>query len=141
MSIKTVTTALQTKWASLSGVTSAPTEMPASLNSADLPIALTYPGPGTWNLHSLTMKRGSRTYIVRVFVAPVALGQGVDEGFQDTLTLMQTFGEAALDWSSWRGSDFEQIATITDNGHEILTFAETAYHGFTLQLEIVEKPL
>jgi len=141
MSVSTVITALQTEWATLSGVTKAPTAMPASLNTADLPMALSFPGPGQWNLHSLTLKRQERNYVVKVYLAPVAQGQGVDEGFQDTVTLMQTFGAAALDWPTWKSTSFENITSITDNGHEILSFAELNYHGFTLTLTVVEKPL
>jgi len=90
--------ALQILHAGINGVASAPTAMPSNLDQIDLPIALVWPGEATWTLHAIGLHHQDRTYIVRVFVAPVAQGvAGPDEGYQECMTLMEAFGQAYID--------------------------------------------
>ena len=140
MSVSSVITALQAKHATLSGVTSAPTAVPASLNTADLPMIITLPGPATWNHAAMALPRTERTYVVRCYIDAVAQGLGVDEGYQSTVTMIQTMGDAYKVWQNWNSTNFEQIRTVSDEGHQILNYAGVDYHGCTFQLSIVEKP-
>lgn len=141
MSIASVITALQAKHVGLSGVKTAPTAVPSSLNTAQLPIVIVLPGPAAWSNQAIGLTRNDRTYNVRVYVAPIAQGQGIDQGYQATIALMQTLGAAYVDWPNWHGSNFEQMTAIADDGHQVLSYAGIDYHGATFRLNITEKPL
>lgn len=140
MSIASVITALQTKHASLSGIVTAPTAIPAVLDTARLPAVIVLPGPATWSNQAIGLTRNDRVYNVRLYVAPIAQGQGIDEGYQATITLMQTLGAVYTDWPNWHGSSFEQITDVADDGHQVLQYAGIDYHGATFRLNITEKP-
>ncbi len=140
MSVSSVITALQVKHASLTGITTASTTVHASLNTADLPRIITLPGAATWNHAAMAFPRSERIYIVRCYVSPIAQGEGIDEGYQDTVTMIQTMGDAYKVWQDWHGANFEQIATVTDGGHVVLEYAGIMYHGVEFQLTLVEKP-
>jgi hypothetical protein len=92
MSVNATKNALQALHRAVSGVTSAPDAYPASLETADLPCVLTYIGPGVtrWDSHGGDMKRRERQCIIRWYVAPAALGVGVDEGMQQAIDLLDT---------------------------------------------------
>lgn len=141
MSVSSVISALQAQHATLTGITSAPTRIPASLNTALLPIVITLPASGTWAHAAIGLNRQDRSYKVRLYVAPVAQGEGVDEGYQDTITLIQTLGASYVDWPTWVGTSFEQLREISDSGHIVMSYAGTAFHGCEFTLSIAEKPL
>lgn len=141
MSISSVIAAMQTIHASISGVTSAPTAIPGALNTAALPTVIMLPGPGEWlNLTTdHTLARQVRDYHVNVYVAPIAQGEGIDEGYQTTLTLLQLFGDEYVSDITGGGA-FEQMRIIRDTGHTVLRYADIDYHGFTFILNVKEKP-
>lgn len=140
MAISTVIAALQVRHAALTGVTSAPTAMPASLASSMLPIVLVLPGEATWS----TTRIGGpalqeRVMLVRCYVAPVAQGQGVDQGYTAAVALLETFGDSyRTDFSA--GTGYQMLRPFTDTGHVIMAWGNEgqAYHGFEFKLTVRE---
>lgn len=137
MSVTTVIAALQTRHAAISGVTSAPTALPGSLNATALPLVLVVPGPGRHDTKRVGDTAHTRDYEVRVYVAPVAQGRTIDTGFQAACTLLDAF---VADY----GSTF-QVGTVgklaknyADNGIVTLTWGEATYHGLVFTLPILE---
>ncbi len=138
MAVSTVIAALQARHALLMGVTSAPTAMPASLASSMLPIAVVIPGEAEWT--KKTMGRPAvqtRTYHVRVYVAPVAQGQGLDEGFSAATALLETFGDSYAATQAM-GTGYRLEFPFADSGHQIMQWGEAAYHGFEFRLRVAE---
>jgi len=140
-SFATVISAIQTVNAAITGVTSAPTTVPASLNTADLPCAITTVGSLRGYQQAVGMPRVDVTYEVRVYVAPVAQGEGVDEKYQDMLTLLKRFMDAYHTQQKAGGffsDNVEQFHEFSADAYP-LTFADTLYHGFTIRLTVVQK--
>jgi len=145
MSVSATVTGIQAVNAAITGVTSAPTTLPSSLNTAMLPCAITIPGPCEWANESDGMGKQFRTYFVRFYVKPIAQDITADGGFQDCLTLLQAVGAAYMADTTFggvvttvRGSDGPQPA-ITDGGvRGDMTYGgapeSTAYHGFEFQI-------
>ena len=96
MSVSATVTGIQTVNAAVTGVTSAPTAMPGSLNTAALPLAITIPGPAEWSNQSDGFAFQFRTYYVRFYVKPIAQDVTADGGFQDAMTLIQSVGDAYI---------------------------------------------
>lgn len=146
MSIATAIAAFQTLNGTITGIASAPQDMPASLNTATLPIALTFPGPATWNHQAIGLKRQFRTYIIRVYVQAVGQGAGVDEGFDRALPILEAMGHAYLD-EEQNMTYFSAVADhlgalgggFSDEGLGTLPFAGQDYRGFTFRVEITDK--
>jgi len=146
MTVAATVTALQTLHATITGVSSAPTVMPASLNNAELPVCLTFPGEGGWKHNSMdgAMLQQRRRYVVKVYVAPIPLGQGLDEGYQLSLPMLQAFGEKYMGVTTLSGAiahlgTLESGLLATDLGVGIIPFAGIDYHGFTYFVDIIEK--
>jgi len=135
-----VIAAIQTVNAAITGVTSAPTAMPAALNDTDLPCALTMVESFTWSEQAVGLSRRDATYAVRVLVKAVAQGQSIDEGYQNVLTLLQAFWDkyAAENDGGRFGGKVEQITEFSGDIAP-LTFAGISYQGFTIRLKVVEK--
>lgn len=138
MATPDVVAALQSLHAAIAGVATAPIAMPASLNTADLPCVLVWPGTATWRQQAVGLRRLEREYIVRCYVAPVAQGKGVDEGWQAALALLDAFGQA-YENDIALGGMVDQIASVVDMGLGVHVFAGIAYHGFEYRLKIVQK--
>ena len=146
MTISATITAYQTLHAAITGVTSAPTAMPMSLNTSDLPLAFTWPGPtieqrgwtpyGGWYEHR-------RFYIVRCYVKPIAQGTGFDDGYQTALTLLQRFGTAYMGDANLSGAVMSIGPQIYDSGvrgdFQWVAGSDVYYHGFEFRIETVEK--
>lgn len=143
MSVATTLTALQALHSGITGITRAPTAMPSVLNTSDAPIVLVWPGPATWRLQALGLKRQEREYIVRVFVQPVAQGvAGPDDGYQRCVTLLELFGQAYQDNLTLSGA-VDNIQAVTDSGvsgggFELL-WGQDPWWGLVYRLTIVEK--
>lgn len=138
MSISTVVTALQTRHTGLSGVTLAPATLPASISPVMLPLAITIPGEATWQRARLGAPAvQTRQYIVRVYVAAVNSGAGLDEGFTKATALLETFGDSYAS-SRTTGTGYAIDAPFTDTGHVILLWGENQYHGFEFRLTVRE---
>jgi hypothetical protein len=144
MSVSTTITALQTLHNNINGIKAAPTAMPSVLNTSELPIALVWPGDADWRAQAIDLlKRQERTYIVRVYVQPIAREvAGIDKGYQRCITLLQLFGAAYVGDITLSG-DVDHITSITDSGVSgggfELTWGDVGYWGFVYRLRIVEK--
>lgn len=138
MTVLLTVAALQTKHLTISGVTSAPTAMPASLNSVALPCVLVFPGEAEWTQVSIGTRYKPRKYIIRLFVKPVAQGQGIDEGYQLTLPFFDSFATAYLNDLTLTGA-VGHLDNIKDGGAAVLTFAGTEYHGIEFTMDVHEK--
>lgn len=134
-----IVTGMQTFHAAITGVRTAPAAMPSQISAALFPLAVTFPGEATWSEQATGMDRQDREMIVRCFVAPVSTGAGVDDGFQDCLTLMQAFGDAYLA-DMTLGGIVEHISEIRDMGLDgRLEWGGTLYRGFEFRLRVVNK--
>lgn len=87
--------------AAITGMTTAPTAYPASLPNSELPCAFVYVGPGTvnWEAHSADFIKDSWTLIVDVYVTPLGQGEGINEGMQRAIALLDAF------LATWRTTD------------------------------------
>ena len=142
MSVSATVTGIQTVNAAITGVTSAPTTMPASLTTASLPLAITIPGPCEWQNESDGWGFQFRTYMVRFYVCPIAQDITADGGYQDCLTLIQAVGDAYMADTTFGGvvntvrldSGF---APIIDGGVRAdmrWGAGDTLYWGFEFQI-------
>lgn len=149
MSVKSVVTALQAVHRSIPGVKHAPDAMPTNLHAADLPFVFTHPGStleGRGWVPSMGWHETRRTYHVTAYVRILGTGTGVDEGYQETLTLLQRFGETYMQpaMRNLGGLVAHLGPDIQDSGWRAdwqWTAGEDApfYHGFRFSIEIVEK--
>ena len=143
MSVAATVTALQTLHATVAGIKSAPTQMPSSLNTAELPMALVWPGEATWQLAAMGLKRQERVYIVRVFARPVAQDiPGPDAGYDDCVALLEAFGQAYQSNLTLAGA-VDNISAVRDSGISggamELLWGNISYWGFVYRVTVVEK--
>jgi len=145
VTIASVITAIQGINDDISGVKSAPTTIPGKLNTADLPMALVFVGPGApervsdFSLHF-------RTFYVRVYVKPVAQDIKPDAGYSEAYGLLQTFIETYLSDITFggavehagRGARYEP-PTFEDNGIQAMEYAGILYHGFEIVVTTKEQ--
>ena len=150
MSVSTTITGIQAVNAAITGVSSAPTTMPASLKTASLPLAITIPGPAEWQNNSDGWGFQFRTYMVRVYVKPIAQDIPADGGFQDAVTLIQRFGDKYMEDTTMGGVintvrlDEGFGPAITDGGvRGDMTWGsdpnQTNYWGFEFQIVSKEE--
>ena len=143
MSVAATVTALQTLHATIAGIKSAPTSMPSNLATAQLPIALVWPGEAEWQLAAMGLKRQERTYIVRVFAQPVGQNvSGPETGYTACVTMLELFGQAYQDNLTLAGA-VDHIDAVRDSGISggsiELTWGNTTYWGFVFRVQIEEK--
>lgn len=141
MSIATTITAFQSLHASITGVTSAPEKLPATLDANRLPLVFTWPGPTA--VDGWEMQEGwsfaQRTYVVRCYVALVSRkNTGIDDGYQEVIPLLQKFGVAYTSNPRLSGA-IGLMDSVTDSGASILDYAGTEYHGFEFRMNVAEK--
>jgi len=142
MSVANTITLMQTLNAAITGVQTAPTVYPGSLPTADLPCALVFPGEGEWQHTTMgASARHNRTYHIRVYVKPIAQGQGIDEAMQLVSTLLWRFGVAYYDKDNQQLDDDPQTVltmgdeSLTDSGYVQMEYPApggTLYHGFEM---------
>jgi hypothetical protein len=145
MSISAIITAMQTRHATITGVTSAPTAYPTSLKAADLPCVLTdaLKGKTEWGAHGGDLALETRAYRVRCFCLPGGLGIPIDQGKQQAITVL----DATL--ASYRSApDLTSTAAIKievgveDTGVKSdmrYTDPDTLYYGFELLVSVEER--
>lgn len=140
MTALTVASALQTINATITGITSAPTAMPAHLNPPDLPMVLMYPGPAEHTDMSMRHLRSDRLWYGWVFVKKVGSGRGVDEGYQDALAFLSRFYTKYITQEHTDNAAWNCLRYVRDQGiradfglHE--TGADN-YWGFIFELMI-----
>lgn len=126
--------------ASTAGITTASTSLPATLNAVNLPWAVVIPGPASWNEHADGLYRQLRTYVIRVYVKPVAQGKGVDEGIQACLAPLNAVGRLFLTNYSLDNTVDEVVQPFEDSGIlGDLEYAGVPYHGFEFRIQVKEK--
>ena len=134
-----VVDALQTIHGAVTGVTTAPTAMPAALNPGDLPMTLTYPGPAEHIELSFHHQGTERIYLVWLYVKPIGQGEGVDEGYQKCLPFLQRFRDAYAE-NREATANWKKLRLIADSGVELLTLRQAPtgelYWGIIFQVQI-----
>lgn len=145
MTIATVHAAFQSKLAAISGITMAPVRQPASIQSVDLPMAITRPGTCSWSQGSFGKKQQIRNWEVTVYVQAIYQGQPIEQGYAATLPILEAVGEAFLDDPTLSDAvDTLQIQEdqMTDSGvlGDLTFFGGTVfYHGFTMTIPVKER--
>lgn len=139
MTVASLYATLVTTVGGSSGIAKCPTELPASLNANDLPVALVLAGPAQWNAHAIGLRRQIRTWTVRVFVKPVALGIGVDEGYKACFAPLNALGHTFLADLSLGNTIDEIRQPFQDSGVKVLEYGNIEYHGFEFSLDITDK--
>ena len=143
MSVSAIVTALQAVHAAISGVKTASGTMPDNLATAELPLVAVWPAEAEWGYAAMDQQRQARTYIVRVFVRPVAQDlPGPDPGYNDCVALLQAFGEA-YKAHSHIAAKADIMWPVRDSGISggsiELTWGNTTYWGFVFRVQIEEK--
>jgi len=145
MSIPATIAQLQMLHRGIDGVKLAPEVYPGSLNAADLPLVLVWPGRAT--TQALTAKgalqKTERLYSVRVYVDPVGQNN-YDAPAQESIALLGRFLDCYLNNTSLMNG-YIQIERVSDSGPTSASFGQTpllyagnAYRGFTCDLSIIE---
>lgn len=144
MSIQTIIAALQARHALVTGVVSAPTAYPGSLPAANLPLVLT--DLTTFEEHQEAHDEDAPVFDgvfrVRGFCLPSNLGQGIDEGRQKALTVLDALlanyrGDAGLTTTAFIRSDVKGSTrgrVVND-----LPYGDQAYYGFEIMVLVQER--
>jgi hypothetical protein len=153
MTITTTLAAMQTLNRSVTGITTAPTSWPVSLNTAGLPLAITFADEGQ-TFGTFGSNISQRVYTITVYVMPSQQGLGIDEGIKASHVLLQAMIDAYRDSdnallvsgtyqaSIRSGED----APITDSGFQPYPYPPQApvyestplYFGFQLRVTVKE---
>ena len=90
LSISANIQAFQARHDLISGIATAPTAYPTSLNTADLPCIITdaLKGKNEWETHGGDLVLETRAYRVRCYCLPQGLGVGIDQGKQQAITVL-----------------------------------------------------
>ena len=156
MTIRTAVEALQAINANITGVASAPVVYPGSLNTASLPLVIVWPGPAEVALEGFGFNMTQRIYRVTCYVKASQQGRGIDEGWQQVITLLQRFHTAYLDSTknpivnddTYKASIRNSTETpITDTGLELFAYPPPAtgiegiphYYGFEMLVPVKEN--
>jgi len=134
----------------IAGITDAPDEFPVSIPTANLPLALTYLGPGVtrWEAHGGTLITRERTFLVRVYVVDVEQGLGITDGMEAAEQLLDTFLDT---WQKIGELDNGGDVRITIEGGRVvgigirdsgvvhdMVYAGQTFRGFEAQITIIE---
>jgi len=133
MTILATKAALQALHLTISGVRSAPTVMPLSLNTADLPCVLVFAGESTWNELGNQVEEQQREYICKVFVNTV-----VDGNPDAVIPFLALFGLIYYNNITLSGT-VNYIERIRDSGQVVLEWAGVQYHGTEFRLRASER--
>jgi hypothetical protein len=141
MTIQTTITELQKLNRVVEGIRSAPDKYPAALNTANLPLCLTWPGSGVYSpLVTRALKRKmERTYSVRVYLEPVGQSN-TSIPFETGVGLLDSFLTLYME-NRTLANGYIQIQRIEDSGLIAggeLTYAGIEYRGFVLRLNVIE---
>lgn len=154
MSIPGTRAALQALNLTIEGVKSAPTVYPGALNTADLPLALAWPGPGEARAEGFAdLRRQDRTWIIRVYVDAINQGLGKHEVWHSAEAILQALIETYLDGANAVLDNNGAQATVstaeggvTDGGLQVITYppglpldAAPAYYGLEVRVRVYEK--
>lgn len=145
MSITVTIAQLQMLHRLIPGVKATPTVYPGSINTADLPLVLIWPGRGitTPVTARAILQKTERVYQVRAYVDPIGQNN-YDAPAQESINLIGLFLDCYL--NNTRLMDgYIQITQVQDSGPVSgsagmtpMIFAGNAYRGFTMDLTILE---
>jgi len=145
MSIPVTINTLQMLHRDIGGVKLAPIVYPGSLNAADLPLVLVWPGRATTQAVTARghIQKTQRVYSVRVYVDPVGQNN-YDAPAQESIVLLGRFLDCYLSNTSLMDG-YIQIVQVNDSGPTSASYGQTpllyagqAYRGFTCDLTIIE---
>ena len=154
MTVTTVIAALQTINAAVTDVDNAPTDYPSSIEAADLPMVITWPGALVQAEGGQAGKQTWRTYQIILYVKPVGQGRGIAEGWNATKTMLQNLVETYLDPTNHQlnvaGSYDASIIVdrasfpLTDSGFDVIAWPPPTTgtgepHYFAVQLQVTVK--
>ncbi len=147
MSIANTLALLGTLHKGIEGVVAVPTAYPGSINTADLPLVITWPGRATTRpltARALTV-RSERQYSVRVFME--AIGQdNYDTPAQNGIVMLNRF-LAKYFQNPTLADGYTQIVQVVDSGLTVggnyvasasLVYGGNWYKGFVCDLTIIE---
>lgn len=141
MTISSICAALQTRHQLISGVRTAPTAYPGSIEASDCPYVLVDPWKGktSWDSHGGDLAISERIYRVRVFYQPSTFN--LDQGKQGAITLLEAMLEGYKNSATVTSAAAILLERdIEDSGVvETLAYGENAYIGFTVLLPIEER--
>lgn len=144
MTILTTWDALQAVHRSVAGIKKASEKMPASLNTDDLPFAHMRIDTGEW-VRVSDYSQQFRTFVVTVFVKPVAQGK-LDDGLKVSARLLQALGEMYLSDITLGGAvqhmsrgAAHDPPTMEDSGVMVYTYAGVDYWGFEYRITVKEQ--
>ena len=155
MTVTTVIAALQTINAAVTDVDNAPTDYPSSIEAADRPMVITWPGPAESG--SQAGAQSLRTYQVALYVRKIGSGRGFAEGWNDSKTMLQNLIETYMDSTNHQlnvaGSYDANIipdldsTPVTDGGFQMIAYPPPAtgiegyphYFGAVLQVTVKER--
>lgn len=122
---------LQTINAALSEIKTAPTRFPAVLNDSDLPMAVAYPEDAEHRPASTKTARRWRNWAIRVYVKAAPLGAGIDEGFQDTMPIVDALVDAyeVVAEQAASGNNWDDLDLVSDDGVDLLTLHDAVGEG------------
>jgi hypothetical protein len=153
MTVTTVIAALQTINGAVASVDNAPTDYPSSIEAADLPMVITWPGSAESGYQAGA--QSLRTYQVTLYVKKIGDGRGIAEGWNSTKTMLQGLLEAYMDSTNHQLNvagvydanvipDFEN-SPVTDSGFEVIAYPPPATgiegypHYFGVQFNVMVK--
>ena len=128
--------ALQTGHAEIEGVITTPVTMPASIDNADMPLVLVLPRRAMHQEPRIGGPGSERDYDVRVYVGPVASGLGVDERYQESVTLLQAFIEYYYQHNKVLSSVI--MPNWMDSGIYPQNFGGVEWQGFEINITLKE---
>ena len=150
MAIKDTINLLQTLNRSITGIATngapALADYPTVLDTAALPLVITWPGVGHFYSKGGAAKQSVRIYRVLCFVEPVGVND-IPSRAVETADLMQRFIDAYISVANIPQATPPTYQTTlesgpdmqhTDNGMGVLTFSGKAYSGFELQITVRE---
>ncbi len=155
MTITTVIAALQTINAAVTDVDNAPTDYPSTIEAADLPMVIVWPGAVEAE-GGMMGKQAWRRYQIILYVKPAGAGRGISEGWNETKTMLQNLLEAYLNPDNhqlnvagiYNANIIPDRASgngVTDGGFEIIAWPPPATgtegfpHYFGAQLQVTIK--
>lgn len=142
MSASDVASALQTINIGITGVNSAPTEMPGYLNTSRLTTVLVLAGPAEHTEASMRHLQTVRSWTCWVYVRPIGTGRGVDEGYQETIVMLDRFRDEYATQAHTSNANWECLRLVADSGvradMRLKEAGTEQYWGFTFAVEVTE---
>lgn len=135
MAIDAIKNELATIQSGITGVKRAYAQAPASINPADLPAMVNFTGAAVYDNVSLKKTRVERTFLMRLFVAPVSGGIS-----GETERLCEPFFErvrAAFAPSTLDGT-VSNARLTADRGVSVLPYGGGQYIGIEFELTVTE---